>query len=67
MKAVVMRVGDTHPIALQEVDISTSRDLEERFGDDIPVLLRQERVIAHVRISVTELLARLEEPETQTG
>ena len=62
-----MRVGDTHPIALQEVDISTSRDLEERFGDDIPVLLRQERVIAHVRISVTELLARLEEPETQTG
>ena len=62
-----MRVGDTHPIALQEVDIATSRDLEERFGDDIPVLLRQERVIAHVRISVTKLLARLEEPETQTG
>ena len=67
MKAVVMRVGDTHPIALQEVDISTSRDLEERFGDDIPVLLRQERVIAHVRISVTELLARLEESEIKTG
>ena len=67
MKAVVMRVGDTHPIALQEVDIATSRDLEERFGDDIPVLLRQERVIAHVRISVTELLARLEEPEAKTG
>ena len=62
-----MRVGDTHPIALQEVDIATSRDLEERFGDDIPVLLRQERVIAHVRISVTELLARLEEPEAKTG
>ena len=62
-----MRVGDTHPIALQEVDIATSRDLEERFGDDIPVLLRQERVIAHVRISVTELLARLEEPEIKTG
>ena len=62
-----MRVGDTHPIALQEVDIATSRDLEERFGDDIPVLLRQERVIAHVRISVTELLARLEESEIKTG
>jgi len=67
MKTVVMRVGETHPIALQEVDIGTSRDLEERFGDDIPVLLRQERVIAHVRISVTELLARLEEPEIKTG
>jgi hypothetical protein len=67
MKAVVMSVGDTHPVALQEVDIATSRDLEERFGDDIPVLLRQERVIAHVRISVTELLARLEEPEIKTG
>ncbi len=62
-----MRVGDTHPIALQEVDIATSRDLEERFCDDIPVLLRQERVIAHVRISVTELLARLEESEIKTG
>jgi len=62
-----MSVGDTHPVALQEVDIATSRDLEERFGDDIPVLLRQERVIAHVRISVTELLARLEEPEIKTG
>ena len=62
-----MSVGDTHPVALQEVDIATSRDLEERFGDDIPVLLRQEQVIAHVRISVTELLARLEEPEIKTG
>ena len=66
MKTVVMRVSETQPVALHEIDISTSRDLEERFGHDIPVLL-QERVIARYRISVTELLAQLEGPETRTG
>ncbi len=67
MKTVVMRVSETQPIALHEIDIGTSRDLEERFGHDIPVLLLQERVIARYRISVTELLAQLEGPETRTG
>ncbi len=67
MKAVVARVGEKHPIALHEVDIGTNRDLEERFGEELPVLMLQERVIARSRISVPDLLAQIEGSETKTG
>ncbi len=67
MRAVVARVGEKRPIALHEVDIGTSRDLEDRFGHEIPVLMREDRVIARYRVSVTDLLARLNGPETRTG
>jgi Glutaredoxin-like domain (DUF836). len=41
MKTVVQRVvrANKDPIAVEEVDISTSQDLEARYGLEIPVLL----------------------------
>ena len=67
MKAVVTQAATHRPIALQETDISTDDQLEARFGHEIPVLLWNERVVARTRISLTDLLDRLDGPEKETG
>jgi thiol-disulfide isomerase/thioredoxin len=58
MKAVVQRVvrANKAPIAVEEVDISTSRDLEARYGLEIPVLLVDGRKVAKYRVTDGELM-----------
>ena len=60
MKATIARVARdlSLTVALEEVDISTDRDLESRFGLEIPVLMVNGRKVAKYRVSETEL-ARL--------
>jgi thiol-disulfide isomerase/thioredoxin len=50
MKAVVKRVAQSVPLQLEEIDISTSRELEDRYGLDIPVLLVEGKKAAKYRI-----------------
>jgi hypothetical protein len=61
MKAVVQRVarGATMPLRIDQVDISTDRDLESRYGLEIPVLLVDGRRAAKYRISEQELMRLL--------
>ena len=59
MRVVVAAVQRTRAIALQEVDISTDRALERRYGHDIPVLCRGDQIIAKHRVSETELIRAL--------
>jgi thiol-disulfide isomerase/thioredoxin len=58
MKAVVQRVlrANKAPMAVEEVDISTSPDLEGRYGLEIPVLLVDGRKVAKYRVSDGELM-----------
>ena len=58
MKTVVQRVvrANKAPIAVEEVDISTSRDLEARYGLEIPVLLVDGRKVAKYRVTDGELM-----------
>ena len=65
MKSVVARASERRPLELREVDVSTNRELEQRFGHEIPVLLSGETVIARYRVSVTELLERLADPSKE--
>jgi hypothetical protein len=60
MKTVVQRVvrANTVPITVEEIDISTSGDLEARYGLEIPVLLVDGRKAAKYRVTEGEL-ARL--------
>jgi len=60
MKAVVQRVvrAEAAPIEVEEIDISTSPDLETRYGLEIPVLLVDGRKAAKYRVT-EEQLARL--------
>ena len=58
MKTVVQRVvrANKAPIAVEEVDISTSRDLEARYGLEIPVLLVDGKKVAKYRVTGGELM-----------
>jgi hypothetical protein len=58
MKTVVQRVvrANKAPIAVEEVDISTSRDLEARYGLEIPVLLVDGTKVAKYRVTDGELM-----------
>ena len=55
MKAVIAQVRRTHVVPLTEVDIATQPTLEDRWGEQIPVLLRGDRVIARHRITASQL------------
>ena len=57
MKAVVQRVlrANKAPTAVEEVDISTSPDLEGRYGLEIPVLLVDGKRAAKYRVTEGEL------------
>ena len=55
MKAVVKRVAQSVPLQLEEIDISTSRELEDRYGLEIPVLLVEGKKAAKYRIGEEEL------------
>ena len=55
MKDVVQRVAQSIPLQLEEVDISQSRDLEEKYGLEIPVLLVNGKKAAKYRVGEEEL------------
>ncbi len=55
MKAVINRVAQSIPLQLEEIDISTSRELEERYGLEIPVLMVEGKKAAKYRIGEEEL------------
>ena len=61
MKAIVERVARSAPgpLAIEEIDISTDRDLEARYGVEIPVLLMDGRKIAKYRVTEEELTRML--------
>ena len=62
MKTVVAHVHRQHPIVLNEIDISARPDLERVFGNDIPVLLDGDKVIARHRVSASQLAAAIVSP-----
>jgi glutaredoxin len=64
MKLLVHRVigqqSNNHAIALDEIDISNHRELLDRYGLEIPVLLIDGAKVAKYRVSETELRQMLE-------
>jgi len=55
MKTVVQRVAQSIPLQLEEIDISTSSELEERYGLEIPVLMVEGKKAAKYRVREEEL------------
>lgn len=64
MKSVVDRVITAHPdcvdIAVDEVDVSTDRELLDRYGLEIPVLMIDGKKMAKYRVSEQELTRMIE-------
>ena len=55
MKTVINRVAESTPLHLEEIDISSNADLEERYGLEIPVLFVAGKKAAKYRIGEEEL------------
>ena len=55
MKATVNRVAALVPLQVEEIDVSTSDDLEREYGLEIPVLLVDGKKAAKYRVSAEEL------------
>ena len=55
MKTVINRVAQSTPLHLEEIDISSRADLEERYGLEIPVLFVAGKKAAKYRIEEDEL------------
>ena len=51
MKAVVRRLAETFPLAVEDIDISTDPELDRRYGLEIPVLVIDGRKAAKYRVT----------------
>ena len=55
MKAVVLQVGSSIALKIEEIDISTDPELERLYGVEIPVLFIAEKKVAKYRVTEAEL------------
>ena len=55
MKAIVVRVKQSIPFTLEEIDIAGDPDLEARYGLEIPVLMIDGKKVAKYRVSEEEV------------
>lgn len=55
MELVLKRVLGTHELGYALVDVDSDETLKQRFGEVVPVLLRDGRPVAKVRVTVRQL------------
>lgn len=63
MKEIIRQTQQSFTIFLDEQDITSKKDLESKYGTEIPVLMYGTRVIARVRITVQTLGEQLRKLE----
>jgi len=63
MKATLGRVANRVPFALEEIDVDTSPVLQEKYGNDVPVLFINGRKAFKHRLTARELEKRLKREE----
>ena len=59
MKAIVHQVGQSTPFILEEIDIDSSADLQEKYGEEVPVLFIDGRKAFKYRLTAKQLTTRL--------
>jgi glutaredoxin len=59
MKAVVRPVAERFNFTLRELDVDSSAELQERYGNEVPVLLVNGRKAFKYRVTAKELENRL--------
>jgi glutaredoxin len=59
MKTVLNEVAARIPFAIEEIDVDTSSSLQEKFGNEVPVLFVNGRKAFKYRITAGELEKRL--------
>jgi glutaredoxin len=59
MKSTLIRVAGRVPFALEEIDVDTSPGLQEKYGNEVPVLFINGRKAFKYRLTAKELEQRL--------
>jgi glutaredoxin len=59
MKSILSGVAKRVPFALEEIDVDTSPVLQEKYGNDVPVLFINGRKAFKYRLTARELEKRL--------
>ena len=59
MKEVIFRVAKKMPLLLQEIDVDSSAQWVEEFGDEVPVLFINGRKAFKYRVTPKELEKKL--------
>ncbi len=59
MKSTLSQVAGRVPFALEEIDVDTSPALQEKYGNDVPVLFINGRKAFKYRLTAKELEQRL--------
>jgi len=59
MKNAIRQVAAKVPLDLEEVDVDSSAQLKEQFGDEVPVLFIDGRKAFKYRVTARELARRV--------
>ena len=59
MKAAIRQVAAKIPLDVEEIDVDSSTQLKEQFGDEVPVLFIDGRKAFKYQVTVKELEKRV--------
>ena len=59
MKTVIRQVAERTPIEIEEIDIDSSADLKQKYGEEVPVLFINGRKAFKYQVTARQLAARL--------
>ena len=59
MKRVIARVAAVVPLALNEIDVDSAPELQQQFGNEVPVLFIDGRKAFKYRVTERELRKKL--------
>ena len=59
MKTVIRQVAERTSLAVEEIDIDSSADLKQKYGEEVPVLFINGRKAFKYRLTARQLAARL--------
>jgi glutaredoxin len=59
MKTVIRQVAERTPVDVEEIDIDSSADLKQKYGQEVPVLFINGRKAFKYRLTAKQLAARL--------
>jgi glutaredoxin len=66
MKDAIRQIEKQYPLILQEIDIDSSSELQEKYGTEVPVLFINGRKAFKYRVTARELAKRLAPPPSSS-
>ena len=59
MKTMIRQVAERTPLEFEEIDIDSSADLKQKYGEEVPVLFINGRKAFKYQVTARQLAARL--------